>query len=57
MDQRAEKIDEEIRHLRKLESHLTDQKTLDGIKALIADLEAERAELPRNENEGRPRAT
>lgn len=33
----------EIAHLRRLESQLTDQKTLDGITDLIADLEAGKA--------------
>jgi hypothetical protein len=42
-------IDEEIRRLRKLASQLTDQKTLDDIVTLIADLEAERAGLHSHE--------
>lgn len=49
MRKRSLDIEEEIRHLHVLESQLTDQKTLDGIKALIADLEAEKAELPPDE--------
>ncbi|HZR72631.1 hypothetical protein [Bradyrhizobium sp.] len=49
MKKRSLDIEEEIRHLHVLESQLTDQKTLDGIKALIADLEAEKAELPPDE--------
>ena len=44
-------IEQELRHLRNLERQLTDQKTLDGIKALIADLEAEKAKLDSNEDE------
>jgi hypothetical protein len=47
---RCTEIDEEIRHLSKLASQLTDQKTLDGILTLIADLEAEKAGLHSNEN-------
>jgi hypothetical protein len=43
MSNRRDEINEEVRHLRWLESQLTDQKTLDGIKALIADLEDEKA--------------
>jgi hypothetical protein len=43
MSNRRDEINEEVRHLRRLESQLTDQKTLDGIKALIADLEDEKA--------------
>ncbi|WP_298258177.1 hypothetical protein [Bradyrhizobium sp.] len=49
MDKRCDEIDEEIRHLRWLASRLTDQKTRDGIKALIAHLEAEKAELRPNQ--------
>lgn len=45
MSERGEKIDEEISHLRRLEGQMIDQKTIDGIKALIADLEAEKAAL------------
>jgi hypothetical protein len=45
MSTRREKIDKEITHLRKLATQLTDQRTLDGIKGLIADLEAEKAML------------
>jgi hypothetical protein len=45
MSNRHDEIDEELRHLRKLESQLTDQKTLDAIATLIADLEAEKAAL------------
>lgn len=46
MSERRDEIDEKIQHLRKLESHLTDQQTLDAIKVMIADLEAEKATLP-----------
>ena len=45
MSNRRDEIDEEIRHLRQLEGHMTDQKTLDGIKDLIADLEGEKSAL------------
>jgi hypothetical protein len=48
MSTRREQIDDEIRHLRKLESQLTDQMTIDSINALIADLEAEKGELERS---------
>jgi hypothetical protein len=44
MSARRDEIDDELRHLRKLVTQLTDQQTLEGIKALI-DLEAERAAL------------
>jgi hypothetical protein len=43
MSKRDDEIDEELQHLRRLESQMTDQKTLDGIKALIGDLLAEKA--------------
>lgn len=49
MDKRRNEIDNEIQHLRRLEGQMTDQKTLDGIKVLIADLEAERAALALDE--------
>jgi hypothetical protein len=45
MSKRSDEIDGEIAHLRKLESQLTDQRIVDGIKDLIADLEAEKAAL------------
>jgi hypothetical protein len=45
MSDRREKIDEELRHLRRLATQLTDQRTLDGITSLVADLEAEKAAL------------
>jgi hypothetical protein len=45
MSNRRDEIDEELRHLRKLESQTTDQRTLEGIKDAIADLEAEKAAL------------
>jgi hypothetical protein len=45
MSTRREQIDEEIRHLRVLESQMTDQKTIEGIKDLIADLEEEKAAI------------
>ena len=45
MKDRRNEIDEEIRHLKRLASAITDQKTLDGITSLIADLEAEKTEL------------
>jgi hypothetical protein len=44
MTQRDE-IDQEIRQLKKLADQLTDEKTLEGIASLIADLEAEKAAL------------
>jgi hypothetical protein len=46
MSGRREQIEDEIGHLQRLASGLTDQKTIDAIKVLIADLEAEKAELP-----------
>lgn len=42
MSNRRDGINEKIQHLRRLESLLTDQMTLDAIQALIADLEAEK---------------
>jgi hypothetical protein len=45
MDNRRDEIDEEVRHLRKLANQLTDQKTLEGIRLLIADLEVEKTAL------------
>lgn len=45
MSERRDQIDEELMYLRKLASQLTDQQTLDGIKVLIVDLEAEKAAL------------
>jgi hypothetical protein len=45
MSKRSDEIDGEIEQLRKLESQLTDQKIIDGIKDLIADLEIEKAAL------------
>lgn len=48
MSSRRHEIEEEIRHLSRLASQLTDQQTLDGIKHLIADLETEKAELDRD---------
>ena len=45
MSARRDEIDEELRHLRRLAIQLTDQQTLEGIKALITDLEAEKAAL------------
>lgn len=39
-------MDEELRNLRNLASQLTDQTTLEGIEALIVDIEAEKAALP-----------
>lgn len=46
MTTRREEIDKELAHLAWLESHLTDKRTLDGIKELIANLEAEKAAPP-----------
>jgi hypothetical protein len=43
MIDRRQEIDKELQHLTWLASHLTDQKTLDGIKDRMADLEAEKA--------------
>jgi hypothetical protein len=40
-----DEIDEELKRLRRLASQLTDQRTLDGIEVLIADLEAKEVEL------------
>ena len=45
MSNRRHDIDAQIQHLRKLESQFVDQKTLDGIKALIDRLEDEKATL------------
>lgn len=45
MSERRDEIDKEITHLRRLESQLTDQRTLDGIKAMISDLETEKVKL------------
>ena len=45
MRNRRDEIDGEIRHLSWLVSQLTDQRTIDGIKVLITDLEAEKAAL------------
>ena len=42
---RRDEIDQEIRQLKKLADQLTDEKTLEGIASLIADLEAEKAAL------------
>jgi hypothetical protein len=39
-------IDKELTYLRKLANQLTDERTLKGIAALIADLETEKAQLP-----------
>lgn len=50
MSTRRDDIDEEVRHLRNLASQLTDQTTLKGIEALIADLEAEKAALGPDRN-------
>jgi hypothetical protein len=50
MSSRRDDIDEELRQLKNLERLITDQKTLDGLKVLIADLEEEKAEL----GSGRP---
>lgn len=49
MGKRRNEIDNEIEHLRRLEGQMTDQRTLDGIKLLITDLEAEKAALPPDE--------
>lgn len=49
MSTRRDEIDVEIEHLRKLARQLTDQRTLEGIKDLIADLEAEKAALSDHE--------
>jgi hypothetical protein len=49
MSTRRDEIDAEIEHLRKLASQLTDQRTLEGIKGLIADLEGEKATLSEKE--------
>ena len=45
MSTRRDEIDKEVTHLRRLESQLIDQKTLDGIRDLITDLEAEKSAL------------
>jgi hypothetical protein len=45
MSSRRDDIDEELRQLKNLERLITDQKTLDDLKALIADFEEEKAEL------------
>jgi hypothetical protein len=45
MSNRRDEIDEELGHLKRLASQMTDQRTLDGLKDLIADLEAEKAAL------------
>jgi hypothetical protein len=42
---RRDDIDEELRNLKNLVSQLTDQTTLEGIEALIVDLETEQAAL------------
>jgi hypothetical protein len=39
MSSRRDDINEELPHLKNLERLITDQKALDGLKALIADLE------------------
>lgn len=52
MSEQGDKIEEEIAHLRKLEGQIIDQKTLDGIKALIADLEAEKEALQSGKDRG-----
>lgn len=49
MSTRRDEIDRELRHLRKLASQLTDQRTLDAIENLIANLEAEKTALDKNE--------
>jgi hypothetical protein len=45
MTTRRDEIDEEIALLRKLAAHLTEGRTLDGVRDLIAELEAEQAAL------------
>lgn len=45
MSTRRDEIDQGLRHLRKLASQLTDQRTLDAIENLIANLEAEKTAL------------
>jgi len=52
MSTRRDEIDAEIEHLRKLAGQLTDQRTLESIKDLIADLEAEKAALSDHEEGG-----
>jgi hypothetical protein len=49
MSKRRDEIDEELRRLRTYESHFIDPQTVAAIKALIVDLEAEKAALPPNE--------
>ena len=43
---RRDEIDEELVQLRKLVDRLTDSRIIEGVKNLIADLEAEKATLP-----------
>lgn len=45
MSSRRDDLEEELLHLKNLERLITTQKTLEGLKELIADLEAEKAEL------------
>jgi hypothetical protein len=42
---RHEEIDKEIARLKMLQSQVIDQRTLEGIAGMIADLEAEKAAL------------
>jgi hypothetical protein len=41
----CDRLDEEIAHYRKVMSAMTDQLTIDGITALVAELEARKAAL------------
>jgi hypothetical protein len=41
----CDRLDEEIAHYRKVMSAMTDQFTIDGITALVAELEARKAAL------------
>jgi hypothetical protein len=49
VSKRRDEIDEELRRLRTYEDHFTDPQTVAAIKALITDLEAEKAALPPDE--------
>jgi hypothetical protein len=42
---KCDEINRRIEHLRQLTNKLTDQQTLDGIAALISELEAQKAAL------------
>jgi hypothetical protein len=45
MCNKCAELDERIRHYRGIASRITDQRTIDGIKRLIADMEAKKKVL------------